>query len=534
MRVVSRSLHPQCCELLPEKHRGYSATRDAVSGSFISQTDSTGTIIEQLLLVSRLNRAERMLVAKATCTVCRINRQTFLRKGVKMGARPRQTEPGMIPEPQTPAVRAATRSSGTAIADASSLEPWVRAQSINVNRHASALRPFTREEFGRGPEAPTEGHVRSVNELLQTLRADLLRLTKGVTQSTEAVFGNTSTVNLQRTMILKERAHDWVRRLEQIWDFYFELFGQRQSRFATWLLGCDRIALDCYQHTFLGLGKARSIPAPAPFSYMRTGFSPATFRRGIPLRKLGRQLNPFPLIQLPYHRLINPWTLGAVLHEVSHNLQNELGLARIIPQSVSHRLLSIGVSGPVAAVWTRWNREIFADLCGLLLGGPAVVGSLLDVIGRSPNTVLTYASTGPHPTPYLRAFISFECLRRMGFPDEAKSYQRLWMKIYPNPQSGNLPLPLLRNFREVIASVVDTICFRPYGELGNKSLAEVIRFAPKEQQMVEEAARRLAAGNDPGVIPERFLIGASRFALYHRLARPGVIAENFYRELARR
>ena len=51
---------------------------------------------------------------------------------------------------------------------------------------------------------------------------------------------------------------------------------------------------------------------------------------------------------------------------------------------------------------------------------------------------------------------------------------------------------------------------------------------------VEEAARRLASGNDPGVVPERFLIGASRFALDHRLARPGVITENFYRELARR
>jgi len=52
--------------------------------------------------------------------------------------------------------------------------------------------------------------------------------------------------------------------------------------------------------------------------------------------------------------------------------------------------------------------------------------------------------------------------------------------------------------------------------------------------MIEEAARRLAAGNDPGIIPERFLIGAARAALDRRLARPGVISENFYRELSRR
>jgi hypothetical protein len=52
--------------------------------------------------------------------------------------------------------------------------------------------------------------------------------------------------------------------------------------------------------------------------------------------------------------------------------------------------------------------------------------------------------------------------------------------------------------------------------------------------MIEEASRRLAAGVDPGIVPERFLIGAARFALDNKLARPGVIAKNFYLELARR
>jgi hypothetical protein len=413
------------------------------------------------------------------------------------------------------------------------LLPWLRGQSINVNRHAAALRPFRRGEFGDIAAAPTEGHLRAVNELIASLRDDLLRLTQRVTNAADAATGDLSVVNLQQVVKLKERAHDWVRRIEQVWDFYFELFGQRQSEFGGWLLSCDRIALDCYQHAFLGLGKARSIPAPPPFSYMRTGFSPATFRRGIPLRRLGKQLNPFPLIQLPYHRLVNPWTLGAILHEVSHNLQNDLGLARAIPHNIARRLLAHGCSRQVAATWTRWNRETFADLSGLLLGGPAVIGSLMDVIGRSPTAVLSHTG-GPHPTPYLRTFISTECLRRMGFPEEAEQYRRAWTRIYPNPRAGNLPESLIRNFPDVIALVVDTICFQRYQALGDKSLSEVIRFAPKEQQMVEEAARRLASGNDPGVVPERFLIGASRFALDNRLARPGVITENFYRELARR
>jgi hypothetical protein len=417
---------------------------------------------------------------------------------------------------------------------AAAIMPLLRAQAINVNRHAAALRPFKYGEFGSGDAAPSEGHIQAVNELIKMLRGDLLRLTKKVTEAVRQSTTDPTTANLQRMVTHKENAHNWVRRIERIWDFYFELFGQRQSQFADWLVSCDRIALDCYQHTFLGLGIAKSIPAPPPYSYMRTGFSPATFRRGIPLRRLGKQLNPFPLIQLPYHRLVNPWTLGAILHEVSHNLQNEIGLARAVPRRIAHCLIKLGFPRSVASVWARWNRETFADLSGLLLGGPAVVASLIDVIGRSPATVTGYSRRGPHPTPYIRLFISTECLRRMGFPDEAGNFERAWQRLYPNPRVGNIPPAVLDTFRDAVKVVVDTICYRPYTELGDKRLSEVIRFAPKEQQMVEEAARRLAAGNDPGVVPERFLIGASRVALDQRLARPGVITENFYRELARR
>ena len=181
--------------------------------------------------------------------------------------------------------------------------------------------------------------------------------------------------DLARLLKVKSRAHDWVRATERVWDFYFELFGQRQGAYGEWLFACDRIALDCYRHVFMHLGSPVSIPSPPPFAYMRTGFSPATYRRNIPLRKLGRQLNPFPLVQLPYHRLVNPWTMGAILHEVSHNLQNELELQRVVPASIMRAVRAVGAPPAVARTWGRWNREIFGDMVGCMLGGEAFVAS---------------------------------------------------------------------------------------------------------------------------------------------------------------
>jgi hypothetical protein len=417
----------------------------------------------------------------------------------------------------------------------SALPAWLRAQSINVTRHAAALRPFRREEFGTGPAAPSEGHIQVANNLISGLRQGLLKMSKSVAIAVGDASRHPSSARLNRVVVHKDRAQRWVQGIEKIWDFYFELFGQRQSMpYGEWLLSCDRIAMDCYQAAYTGIGVAKSIPAPPPFCFMRTGFAPSTIRRGIPVRKLGKQLNPFPLVQLPYHRLINPWTLGAVMHEVSHNLQSELGLSQDVPRQVALQLLNADMGRSVASVWVRWNREMFADMSALLLGGPEVVGSLMDVVGRAPAVVFAFHPRGVHPTPYLRTLISVELLRRMGFHEDAERYRRAWTRIYPNPRAGTIPESVLKSFPKACVQAVDAMCFQPYKQLGNKSLAQVICFQKKDQKMIEEAAGRLAAGVDPGIIPERYLVGASRMALNRRLARPGVITENFYKELVRR
>ena len=388
------------------------------------------------------------------------------------------------------------------------IEAWLRAQRTNLARHAAALRPFRAGEFGRGAASPSESHRQAARQ--------------------------PSFDRLRAFTRAKERGVKRVKSTEQVWSFYYSLFNQRQSPVAKMLLACDRIGLDCYQAAYTGLGRARSIPSPPPFSFLETQRAPATFRRGVVLTRLVRHPNPFPLIKLPYHRLVNPWTLGAVPHEVAHNLQNDLGLWSVLPKKILQRLVTAGVDRSSAGVWARWHKEIFADLCGLLLAGPAFVTSLMTVVGRSPRRTVAWNPVAVHPVPYLRVFVALELLRRMGFRRRAAALGRAWNRLYPRHLAASLPGGLLRSFDRAHRLVGDTLCYRPYPQLGGKALAAVIPFGAKEQTMIEEAGRRLAAGTDPGILPERFLIGASRVALERRLARPGVITRNFYNALGRR
>ncbi|MGW3470897.1 hypothetical protein ACWDKQ_21125 [Saccharopolyspora sp. NPDC000995] len=414
------------------------------------------------------------------------------------------------------------------------LADWVRTQATNVERHLGALRPFSWAEFGDPATGPSRAHLVAVNETMSTLREPLHEATRAVRRAAEAAATHPDPRRLRALLDAKSRSQRWVRDTERLWDFYLELFNQRQSTFAPWLVAADRIALDCYQYAYLGIGRWRSIPTPPPFCYLEPSHGPATSRRGIPLQRLSNRLNPFPLIQLPFHRLVNPWTLGAVLHEVSHNLQNDLGLAKAIPMQVAARLTELGLPPAVVSIWVRWNRETFADLSGLLLGGPLVVGSLFDVIARDRRKTMKFRRAAVHPVPYLRGKLSIELLARMGFAERAGQHAGAWRAMYPRAELPGAPRALLATADRAIPAVVNAMCFTSFPSLGNRSLSRVLRFEPKEQQMIEEAAGRLADGVSPGVVPERFLIGAVRHALEQRMAPPNRLVQFFMEELGRR
>jgi hypothetical protein len=430
--------------------------------------------------------------------------------------------------------RRAKTQPGSAHHAANDLLMFVRAQAMDSRRNVAAIRPFQPDEFGTGPASPSPSHIQVASQFMMTLRERLTGMVDQLDKSVSTTSANPTTGNLHRFLQQKDRAGKGIKHVERIWDFFFELFGQRQTHYATWLLAADRIGLDCYQAVYTGLGMARSIPTPPPFTYMETGFTPATFRRDVRLTRLGHLKNPFPIIKLPYHRLVNPWSLGAIHHEVSHNLQSDLGLWEEVPKRIQARLSEAGIRPEVTATWTRWHKEIWADLCGLLLGGPAIVSSLIGVVAQSPRAAQNFSPSGVHPTPYLRVFINLELLRRMGFATEAAAFHRLWTQLYPLTQRSRIPKAMIESFPVASRLVVDTICFKPCAQLGNKSLIEVTHFRPAHQEMVAEAAQRLALGTDPGIIPARFLVGAARWAISRQLAAPERIMQNFYAELAKR
>src|SRR5262249_20563685 len=276
---------------------------------------------------------------------------------------------------------------------------------------------------------------------------------------------------------------------------FFDIFSQRGSTFAPALAACDAIAGDCFWVVRETAPYLLPRPVLKPVTYLESSFSPATFRRGVQLRRLLRGRHPVPLVRVPFERVESPWGMGVVLHEIGHNLQADLGVWHETQRAVARRVLGISRHPWLTRIWARWHKEIFADLIALLLGGPASARAMKDFLAYPATRVLTFRPLGVHPTPYIRVFIQAEMLRRLVFAREARRIARVWAWLYARQLGrGRIPWILLTTANRIIPHVVDEVAYQPRRGLAQRALVDVVPFNGRDEQEIRSAAPTIAAG----------------------------------------
>ena len=358
------------------------------------------------------------------------------------------------------------------------------------------------------PFAPSEAHFRSANRRLAevdgAIRQQLERV-HGILASPDA-----SPQDILVRAALVERQIDRARRA---YGLFFDVFSQRGTRFALALAACDAVAADCFSAMRSTVPDLMGGPLLKPLTYLKHSFSPATFRRGVMLRRLLGERNPFPLVRIPYERIESPWGMGVLLHEVGHNLHADLGIWQETQSAVQQRVLRSTRNPWLARIWARWHKEIFADLLAILLGGPASTRSMKDFLAYPPSRVLSFNPLSAHPTPYLRAFLMTEFVRRIGFPTEARRTNGIWRRLYDGHlHAARIPRLLLDTAPVLIPAVIDELGFQPRRNLAHHALVDILPFTLADERRIREGARMLLGGKIPVDLPPRHLVSASRYA----------------------
>ncbi|MDH3659575.1 MAG: hypothetical protein OEU92_06025 [Alphaproteobacteria bacterium] len=373
--------------------------------------------------------------------------------------------------------------------------------------------------------APSARHFAAANQRLATIAGSI-----GERLSDLRTIGRAPHETRLLRMAMVEREIDRARRA---FGLFFEVFAQRGAAFAPSLMAHDNIARDCYAAIEEGGGGLLRKPLLPPLTYLEHGYSPATMRRGVTLKRLLGEPNPFPLIRIPWDR-DRPWQ-ATFLHEVAHNLQADLGLWEENKQAVGRRLAETDMPVSLQAIWQRYQKEVLADCVAVLLGGPAAAWGMAEFLAHPESKVANFKSGGVHPPGYLRIFMLAEMARRMGFAKEGEQLALVWRTLYGQAANRRLPPDLLASAASIIPIMVDEIAYQPRRALAERSLADVISFTADDQRAIRAGASALAEDRVPS-LPPRFLVSAARYAISKGAAIPrlgaGLIEHLAHRHLS--
>jgi hypothetical protein len=215
------------------------------------------------------------------------------------------------------------------------------------------------------------------------------------------------------TAAFQDAAFDLVRsiiRSQGVWDFFRDKLDLRFSpTFKEVLWVADTVAWDCYRPVLdtaadAGILERAALREP-PLSYLTAEFSPATWIRGSRPNDgrnhhLGTAQLPIPVIELPWDHVENTWEFMSLHHEVGHDLEADLKLREVLATSLQTTLGNAPAPSDRIQQWMNWQGEVFADLVGLQLGGPAFAEALMHLLLLAAGMVTTFDPNDPHPTHY--------------------------------------------------------------------------------------------------------------------------------------
>lgn len=313
-------------------------------------------------------------------------------------------------------------------------------------------------------------------------------------------------------------------RAQKSWDFFRDKLDLRNSPShgeSLWV--ADTIAWDCHRPVMdravqFGIINANQLREP-PLVYCTADYSPATWVRGSRPNDgrnydLGETRLPIPVIEIPWDHLGNVWEYLALHHEVGHDIEADLKLRSVLEQSLHQVLSAANVPPARIKIWLSWEGEIFADLCGLQLAGPAFTDALIHLLLLPSASVKTFDEDDPHPTHYPRILMNAAYISTLGntqaLKDHGTQIETRWKSIYGNDSGDPTLDDLTQDFQLIFQALMDT----QFPILKNRTVRDLIPYTDADDTRIRSAERFFRTGmNRPASLPLRHTVSAARIAI---------------------
>jgi hypothetical protein len=290
----------------------------------------------------------------------------------------------------------------------------------------------------------------------------------------------------------------------------------------------DRVVTDAYvtvQQRAHGLGLVDRLGTSiVPLCSLHAGYSPVAYAHKVEARQRGPL--PVPLIFVSYDRAESPWDWPLVFHELGHPLQRDLcggtpALEMEWGMALSQLALQSSSDPAIAGYWSRWSSEVFADVIGVMLGGPAYALALQEALALPREALGQFHPDDAHPPQVVRVFLCAGILRSLGFTGEAERLEQRQLAIYG-------PMPQFDALLASLPGIVMPLTTMPLQALHRRSLVDLVTpFSYSDQRQIESAAQALLEGTAPPPMRPVQVAAAARWAFEQvtRADQPDRIAE---------
>lgn len=244
---------------------------------------------------------------------------------------------------------------------------------------------------------------------------------------------------------------------------------------------------------------------------------------------------PVPVVGIPWYQLEHLPDAVFVGHEVGHLVEEDLALEEPLRKAVADSMGGAPEERIVA--WSRrWRSEVFADVYGVLVSGPAYAQMLIDVISDDSKAIAEERQPTPHgwstyPTRALRARVVCEAVRclpggltdRKFFADVASALSESWAKTYPQHA--------MPKYDEDVNSVVKALLTAPLAAFATQTkpagapLTDVLAFDARQERAARTDADNAFRQQSPkGADVRTLFAGVARAFLNdpERFTRSGV------------
>jgi hypothetical protein len=334
--------------------------------------------------------------------------------------------------------------------------------------------------------------------LVPALQEDLLGRIETVERSLEGA--PTLSTIVQDTTVIQG--------LEELLRYLDAMAQQRTRGPSSFLADADAMADACYA-PLLELARVQGVPLRTTQPVAVTG----DWSLSIVPRFASTRVAP---LRLPLAFESSLWRWPAIAHEVAHDfyfsletlegdLRGRLGLPERVEVPMSEMELD---GGWLRRLFGAWLPEVFADMLGTVMLGPAYVETMRRAFRNpgSPQRTAAILQDGgvidEHPPERLRVYMATRALHHIGRHDEADDLWERWETDHPDVRFYYLPLggdwvglsdePL----HAAAESIVDVLLQQPWPELEGFHLLNVpgLAYLHREHATVERLIESLGDG----------------------------------------